>query len=554
MAEPGPGAAFGRILRLMASLDVAQEALTAGSWDRAAGAFRAVIERDADPLAYEGLAQVGWWADDAELCLGSREAAYARHRELKDPVGAGRAATALAWDSLLFGRGEAVALGWLGRAQELLAPVAECPEHGWCSVREAELALAVHQDPLHALGCARHATDVGRRTGDDDLAIVGSALQGLALTRSGEVEAGMPFLDAAVVAATAGDVIDLMWMGKVLCWLIAACHETQDINRAEEWCRRVEAICAERELAPLLNVCRIQYASVQVAGGTWAEAEKELTDTLGKLAHSSRSSRLEAVVQLGELRRRQGRFEEAERLFLQVEFEPVAVVGRALIKLAAGEGPGAWTALQGLLRTLPFENRLARADVLLPAVRAAYAVGDHEAARLAADELRATAAAVRTEAVFARSAAADATLAEPGEAAVLLQEAVRRYHRAGLRHDEAEARLALAEVFLAAGDRAGAREQLVGATALLTALPDAAGLAQVRRLTGSLDGRPAHPLTPREVEVLRLVSQGLGNDDIAAALVVSPHTVHRHVANILTKLDEPTRASAVSHALHDGMI
>ncbi len=46
----------------------------------------------------------------------------------------------------------------------------------------------------------------------------------------------------------------------------------------------------------------------------------------------------------------------------------------------------------------------------------------------------------------------------------------------------------------------------------------------------------------------------LSNDDIAARLVVSPHTVHRHMANILTKLDEPTRASAVSHAMTDGMI
>jgi len=538
----------------MASLDVAQVALTAGSWDVAGSAFRAIIEHDADPLAYEGLAQVGWWLDDAEVCLAARETAYGRHRELKDPAGAARAATALAWDSLLFGRGASVALGWLGRARELLAQVEECSEHGWCAIRQAELALAVHLDPVGALECARRATDVGRRTGDDDLTIVGTALQGLALTHSGEVESGMSLLDSAAAAATAGDVVDLMWMGKVLCWLIAACHNARDITRAEEWCRRVEAICRERHLAPLLNVCRIQYASVQVAGGTWAEAEKELTETLGRLCSSSRSSRLEAVVQLGELRRRQGRFEEAEALFLQVEFDPVAVIGRALIKLATGEGAGAWTALQGLLRALPLENRLARADVLLPAVRVAHAVGEPEAALLAADELRATAAVVRTDSLLAMSAVADAVLAAPDEASVLLQEAVRRYHRAGLRHDEAETRLSLAESHLAARDRGGASEQILAATTLLTELPDEAGLAHARRLASSLNRRSSHPLTPREVEVLRLVSHGLSNDDIAAALVVSTHTVHRHVANILTKLDEPTRASAVSHALTDGMI
>ena len=58
----------------------------------------------------------------------------------------------------------------------------------------------------------------------------------------------------------------------------------------------------------------------------------------------------------------------------------------------------------------------------------------------------------------------------------------------------------------------------------------------------------------REKEVLRLVSRGMTNEEIASALTVSPHTVHRHVANILTKLDEPTRVSAVTHALTTGLI
>ena len=87
----------------------------------------------------------------------------------------------------------------------------------------------------------------------------------------------------------------------------------------------------------------------------------------------------------------------------------------------------------------------------------------------------------------------------------------------------------------------------------MTELPDAVGLAYARRLTSSLGQRSPQLLTSREVEALRLVSRGLSNDDIATSLVLSKHTVHRHVANILTKLDEPTRASAVSHALTNHM-
>ena len=538
----------------MASLDAAQKALVAGSWSQADSAFRAVIDQDDQPLAYEGLAQAGWWLDDGDTCLTAREMAYRRHRELDDPVGAARAATALAWDCLLFGRGESVAMGWLGRAHELLATVEERPEHGWYSVREAELALSVRQDPAQAMDCATHAADVGRRTGDGDLSVVGLALQGLALTRSGEVEAGMARLDSAVAAATGGDVVDLMWMGKVLCWLIAACHETQDVTRAEEWCRRAEAICVDRDLAPLLSVCRIQYASVRVSGGSWVQAEQDLTETVDRLASSGRASRLEAVVQLGELRRRQGRFQEADALLQQAEFHPVAVLGRALIKFADGENTSAWTAVQRLLRTLPPENRLARADILLPAVRIARAVGDHDAARQAAEELRAVATAVRTDALLAMSALADSVLADPSEAATLLHEAVRRFHRAGLRHDEAEARLALATSLLTQGEAVAAREHAAAAADVMTDMTNPVGLAQARQLAAAGEGRSTSALTPRETEVLRLISCGHSNDQIAAALSISAHTVHRHVANILTKLAEPTRAAAVTHALTAGLI
>ncbi len=55
-------------------------------------------------------------------------------------------------------------------------------------------------------------------------------------------------------------------------------------------------------------------------------------------------------------------------------------------------------------------------------------------------------------------------------------------------------------------------------------------------------------LSDREVEVLRLVAAGLNDREIGARLTLSPHTVHRHVANIRTKLGQPSRAAAVAHA------
>jgi ATP/maltotriose-dependent transcriptional regulator MalT len=55
-------------------------------------------------------------------------------------------------------------------------------------------------------------------------------------------------------------------------------------------------------------------------------------------------------------------------------------------------------------------------------------------------------------------------------------------------------------------------------------------------------------MTAREIEVLSLVARGLSNRDIAEQLVVSEHTVHRHLANIYARLGVSSRAAAVAVA------
>ena len=81
-----------------------------------------------------------------------------------------------------------------------------------------------------------------------------------------------------------------------------------------------------------------------------------------------------------------------------------------------------------------------------------------------------------------------------------------------------------------------------------------------RALAGFLDdAAPAEangdsPLSRRETEVLRLVAAGLSNKEIASSLVLSEHTVHRHVANILRKMTQSSRAAAAAHATRAGLI
>jgi DNA-binding NarL/FixJ family response regulator len=61
-------------------------------------------------------------------------------------------------------------------------------------------------------------------------------------------------------------------------------------------------------------------------------------------------------------------------------------------------------------------------------------------------------------------------------------------------------------------------------------------------------------LTPRELDVLKLIAQGLSNRDIARQLALSEHTVHWHLANILSKLNTSSRAAAAARGVGAGLV
>jgi DNA-binding NarL/FixJ family response regulator len=101
------------------------------------------------------------------------------------------------------------------------------------------------------------------------------------------------------------------------------------------------------------------------------------------------------------------------------------------------------------------------------------------------------------------------------------------------------------------GDEDSANAELAIARKTLAALDVAPGVQEIDKLQGR--ARPAG-LTERELEVLRLVAEGRSNPDIARFLVLSHKTVERHLSNIFTKLDVPSRTAAAAYAHEHGLM
>ncbi len=144
--------------------------------------------------------------------------------------------------------------------------------------------------------------------------------------------------------------------------------------------------------------------------------------------------------------------------------------------------------------------------------------------------------------------AADEALADQGHALAPLEARLARLDRQRLRAmmgDEAfEAEYAAGRTL----DPAGAAHQ-----ALQGMQAGCAG-ALVRDPDAATSGAAVTVLTPRELDVLKLVAQGLSNSDIARRLVLSEHTVHRHLANILRKLGLSSRAAAAAWGVRTGLV
>jgi ATP/maltotriose-dependent transcriptional regulator MalT len=547
-------------------LDAAHAALERGDWGDARTRFESAVREHPSAEAWEGLAIATSYLDDADVALDARAEAFRHYREAGDARGAVRCAVWLANDVMEFRGDPAVANGWLQRAQSLLADVTTpSPEHALLLAFRAHIALLGENDPVTARRLSGESIALSRQCGVVDTEMIALSVEGLALVTEGHVAEGMSRLDEATTAAVAGEMRDPSLIATACCILIHACEQVRDYARAAQWCERVRVLADRWRMGSFFIICRTQYASILMARGELGAAEIEL-QTAMRHAETHRPPLIRgALVRMGDLRRRQGRLDEAEALFKQLGTHPLAVLGRAELALERQAATEAVDLLEGLMRRIPRALRAERLRTLEVMTRAYIACRRFDDARLTVEELTTFGETVGTEPLRAAASAGRGLLlaatGETGEARHALDDAITRYEAGGERYELARTRLDLARVLEALGKRVAAISEATAAAELLRemgATLEAGHAAELaRRLSGGTKrGRLAAPsaLSPRELDVLRLVADGAGDKAIARKLELSEHTVHRHIANILRKLNVSSRAAAVAQAARQRLL
>jgi DNA-binding NarL/FixJ family response regulator len=143
---------------------------------------------------------------------------------------------------------------------------------------------------------------------------------------------------------------------------------------------------------------------------------------------------------------------------------------------------------------------------------------------------------------------------DPRVALVALRSASQAWQRLRAPYEVARARALIALACRALGDDDAAALELESARAVFEELGAAPDLARVDSLADRVATDDTHGLTPRELEVLRLVAAGETNKAIAAQLVLSERTVDRHVSNIFAKLRVSSRAAATAYAYEHQLV
>jgi DNA-binding CsgD family transcriptional regulator/tetratricopeptide (TPR) repeat protein len=526
-----------------------------------AEAYAALTLADqAAPLAAEDLellAMSAYLVGRDDEYLGALDRAYNAFLSAGEDLRAVRCAF---WLGLrLSFRGETGrATGWLGRAHRLLEREArDCVEHGYLLLPVVNQQIAAGNGDA-AYAAAARAAAIGDRFGERDLSASARHLQGRVLLEQGRIAEGLALLDEAMLAVSAGDLSPLV-AGLAYCNVIEGCQQVHALDRAREWTSALTRWCEDHpEMVAFTGVCLVHRAEIMQLGGAWTEAIDEARRACERCVRvANQQAAAAALYQQAEVHRLRGEFtaaEEAYRSASQWGWEPQP--GLALLRIAQGRTDAATAAMRRVVGATT--DRLQRVRLLPAHVEIMLAAGAIEEARGACRDLEEIAASFATDVLGAMAAHARGAveLAE-GDA----KAAIGSLRRAWTVWQQVEAPYVAARVRVLIGlacrvldDNEGGRLELDAARAVFEQLGAAPDLNRLDALARGAPADHPHGLTRRELQVLRLVTAGKTNKAIAAELHLSEKTIDRHVSNIFTKLDVPSRAAATAYAYEHKLV
>lgn len=438
--------------------------------------------------------------------------------------------------------------GWLGKAHQLVEACGEdCVERGYLLVPEG--IGRFDEDLTGALECFVAAGAAAERFNDRDLAAMARMGEGQARIAMGECARALSLLDDAMVIVTSAEVSPIV-AGLVLCGAIDACQRVLDVRRATEWTGVLSTWCdAQPDLVPFRGPCLVHRAEILQLHGAWDGAFEEARRACDALAGAPAAA--DARYRLAELHRLRGEREQAEAQYrgaMEAGRQPQP--GLSLLRLAQGRVAAAVAAIRRAADEAV--SSVDRARLLGPFVEVMLAAGELDAARDAATELTAIASLVDT--TFVRAAAAQASGAvrladsDARGAFAPLRKAWRLWRDLDTPYEAARVRELLGLACRAVDDTDTAAMELDAARLGFEALGATDDAARVERLMTPAPAERPGGLTGRELQVLELVARGATNRDIASALVISEHTVARHIQNVFAKLEVTSRTAAASFA------
>ena len=496
-----------------------------------------------DLEAFAEVAQVSARGGEAVALLRRVFDLRVRAGELED---AAQVAFWLWW--VLLNTNEVVqASGWLQQTSRTLGPAMDASP--WLRIPEAMFQATT--------GHRARAGEVLRAIVDDGQGEVvpwALSMWGQTLIDEGRLQDGLDRLDEAM-AILLDDGLSPRVTPWVYCAAVRGCCLARDFGRARAWNRSMSGwLDSLRSLGgAYLGNCRIYRSRVMLLDGAWPEALDEIAAVCADLDGYTGWVCGHAHYQLGEVRRLRGESGAAEDAYRRAaEHGCPTQPGLALLRLADGDIDAASAGIRRALAEVT--SRPERLDLLNAAVSIHLEEGRVEAARDAVSEIEQITGTATTPALAAETSAVRGALAlsegDPARALPLLRQAVGTWHEQGAPHERARLNVLIGRACRALADEDGARLEFSAARETFERLGARPDLARLDRIVAATDGvRATHRLTRREVEVLSLIARGMANRAIARELHLSERTVHRHVSNILTKLDVDSRTAAVAYAI-----